>query len=453
MTGIKILHKSRDGRCKKTGGGVAIAFNTGSCIHKIRHLKHIGKEYEVLCATGRVAKVERVVVVFVVYLPPSMKSGELEALREGLAVEVGLVRQTIKDPIVIVNGDFNQRDISEALKDVGEYQLLQSGPTRGQNCIDLIYTNAGVSFVAEETRTLPPLRSGTGVNSDHRCVYAEALFKPTRNYRWISTLRRIRDKDKDEAFAADMAGWDWAGFDGDVDKMAADLSEVIGTLTEKHFPVARVRKRSNESPWITRKIRKLRKRKIRLFKKGGRSDSWWQTDRVMQEKIIESRNSFVDRLLEGGSNGRSFYAATRMLATAAPPDRWTVCDLFPGKAPADVCTEVLDFYGAISSEGDPPAMRAPRVLGGLGPFTRERTTELLRAAKRSDSRVDGDPLAHLVRLYPEAFAIPVAAIYNKMNESGYWPAPWKTEHLTIIPKNPNPSGLTVTFFFTADPKN
>ena len=110
--------------------------------------------------------------------------------------------------------------------------------------------------------------------------------------------------------------------------------------------------------------------------------------------------------------------------------------------PAEVCREVLDFYGNISNAEVPQLPDTPRVEGGLGPFTVERTTELLRAAEKSDSRVDGDPLAHLVRCYPEAFAVPVAAIYNTVNDRGYWPTSWKTEHLTIIPKNPNPSGLT-----------
>ena len=145
-------------------------------------------------------------------------------------------------------------------------------------------------------------------------------------------MRRVRDKDREEAFAADMVRWDWLGLTGYVDSMASNLQDAIQTLTEKHFPMARVRKRSNESPWITRKIRKLRRRKIRPYKKGERSDSWWQTELIMQAKIEESRSSFVDRLLESGTSRRSFYAATKMLSSAAPPDRWTVGDLFPGKA-------------------------------------------------------------------------------------------------------------------------
>ena len=119
--------------------------------------------------------------------------------------------------------------------------------------------------------------------------------------------------------------------------------------------------------------------------------------------------------------------------------QWSVGDLFPGMAPAKVCEEVLDFYGGISSKQSLPAPDVPHV--DLGTLPR-RTTELLRAAKKLDSRVDGDPLAHLVRCYPEAFSTPVVEIYNEINNTGYWPISWKTEHLTIIPKNPNQPGLT-----------
>ena len=224
----------------------------------------------------------------------------------------------MKDSIIVVNSDFNQRDISAALQDVDDFGVLSSGPNRGPNCIDLIHNNVAGSFAKDEVRTLPPLRSGSGIDSDHRCVYVEGLFKPARNFKWISTLRRVLDKDREEAFTADMVGWDWSGLTGDVDLMALDLRDAIQTLTERHFPVARVRKRSNESPWITLKIRKQWRRKLRLYKKGGRSDSWWQTDRIMQAKIEESRTSFVDRLLESGTSSRSFYVATKMLSSAAP---------------------------------------------------------------------------------------------------------------------------------------
>ena len=79
---------------------------------------------------------------------------------------------------------------------------------------------------------------------------------------------------------------------------------------------------------------------------------------------------------------------------------------------------------------------------GLPVYTETGVTELLRQAKKTDSRVKGDPLPHLVRGCPEGFAAPLANIYNKINHSSTWPKAWKTEYLTVIPKNPNPGDLS-----------
>ena len=79
---------------------------------------------------------------------------------------------------------------------------------------------------------------------------------------------------------------------------------------------------------------------------------------------------------------------------------------------------------------------------GLGEFTLGGTEALLGKVKKSSSAIEGNPLPNLVRTFPEDFAIPVAAIYNEINSSGVWPKSWKTEHLTVIPKNPNPSDLS-----------
>ena len=221
-----------------------------------------------------------------------------------------------------------------------------------------------------------------------------------------------------------------------------EIMQTIGTLTERHFPLVRVRKRSNESPWITRGIRRLWKKKIQIYKKEGRSQAWWNTDEILQKRIEDSRNEFVEKILAEGNSGRSFYAATKKLAKAAVVPQWSVRDLFVGREPKGVCREVLDYFGRIAAEPLPPIEGVQRCCGGLPVFTVERTEALLRNAKKTDSKVDGDPLPHLVRCHPAAFAAPIAAIYNRINDTGTWPTGWKTEHLTIIPKNPNPADLS-----------
>ena len=255
-------------------------------------------------------------------------------------------------------------------------------------------------------------------------------------------MRRSRDASSEAAFVEAMKNHDWSLMTGDADDMANHLEETINRLTDVHFPLERSRRRSTEHPWINRTIRKLWKKKIRIYKKGGKSDEWWSTDRVLQQKLEEARLGFVERLLEDGTKGRSFYAATKSLSSAAPAGKWQVSDMFPGVGPAEVGKEVLRYYSGICTDPVNPVEGVSKRDGGLGTFTEERTTELLRNAKKTDSRVDGDPLAHMVRRYPEAFVEPVSGIFNKINKEGIWPKSWKTEHITVIPKNPNPADLS-----------
>ena len=280
-----------------------------------------------------------------------------------------------------------------------------------------------------ESLTLPPLESSAGTASDHRCVVK---------------MRKLRDPNSESAFAKELQEWDWSELEEgvSVDTMWEVVRKAIDVLTEQHFPLVRVRKRSNESLWITRGIRRLWKKKIRIYKKEGRSQAWWDTDAIIQGKIEDSRNAFVEKILEEGNAGRSFFAATWKLAKAAVVPQWSVKDLFVGKQPKEICQDVLNYFGSIAAESSVPVTGVRRCQGGLPLFTTERTEALLKAAKKSDSRVDGDPLPHLVRCHPAAFAVPIAAIYNRVNDTGTWPADWKKEHLTVIPKNPNPADLS-----------
>ena len=358
-------------------------------------------------------------------------------------IEVGVALKSYRNPIVMVTGDFNHSDMSGALNEVGSFAAIPTGPTRGLNTIDIIHSN--VPEAHRETLVLPPLQGSDGTSSDHRCVYTEVEFPPERGYTWEVKMRRTRDAAREQAFAVDMACQDWNSmlYSGDVDEMTAKFEAKVGALTEKHFPLARTRKRSTEPPWITKRIKRLWKKKLRIYKKKGKNAVWWNTDHALQEAITEARTGFVDRILEDGNSGKSFYTAVKKLASPSSQAQWAVTDLYPGLPPAKVCHEILEFYGSIATAPSRPIPPAPEFRsGGLGLFSEERTASLLSATKKTESRVDGDPLSNLVWEYPSAFAAPVTAIYNAVNLTGKWPARWKTEHLTIIPKVPNPSGLS-----------
>ena len=213
--------------------------NAATCNFKQRQLKHIKKEHEVICAVGRVGKVARRVVVFVVYVPPSLRSQQLEELREAVATEVAAVKTSYCNPLIFVTGDFNHRDFGGALAKIDEgLTQIATDPTRGGNTIDLVYSNAGRDVV--ENRVLPPLQSDSGAVSDHKCLFLNTEVKEGRKFEWVVRHRRTRNQARDDAFAEELGDWDWSDLQPDhgVDAMTARLEEVVANLTEKHFPMA-----------------------------------------------------------------------------------------------------------------------------------------------------------------------------------------------------------------------
>lgn len=164
--GIRILHKSRKGRL--SGGGVAVAFNTGRCNSKQRNLKHIYKEHEVLCVVGRIWKIKRKFVVFSVYIPQNTRNQGHSEICDAILLEIAAVKVSYDDPIIIVGGDFNHSDLGGALEE--DFHRIVTALTRGGNMLDMIYTNVPNNVV--EQVVLPPLQSNTGMPSEHQCVFA-----------------------------------------------------------------------------------------------------------------------------------------------------------------------------------------------------------------------------------------------------------------------------------------
>ena len=320
--------------------------------------------------------------------------------------------------------------------------LIPTAPTRGSSLLDLAFTNIPDLVNLADVRA--PLESEAGATSDHGCVHVEAVVPVARDFVWTKRTVRKRSDSADERFAHDLSGTGW-DFDPDdePDRMVQMFEEKIATLTEKHYPLQTIRARSNEDPWITNGIRRRARRKKRLYKRQGRSEAWKRADIKLEREVAKKKQEFVDMLAD--EPDKSYYAAVMKLAGHTARKPWEVMSLFPDVCPEEAGSEVLDYFTNVG--GDEPPSPWPHITpggdGGLGDFTVPSVEDLLSGHKRVKSRVDGDPLPHLVHKYPGLFAHPMSAIFfNRINTSTKWPSGWKREHLTIIPKNPRPGDLS-----------
>ena len=186
-TGIRIIHKSRDGRRSgNRGGGVAFAFNTNTCNFKRKALMPRAGKFEILGVVGNVGKIPRRVVSFVVYIPPNTKAADLSEIREALAEEIAAAKISYKRPLIMVGGDFNPRDISSCLGDTEPLEPILTGPTRGESTLDVMYTNFGEQVKGSEV--VPALQTDHGTDSNTDASSSELHFPPpSHSSGWSNT--------------------------------------------------------------------------------------------------------------------------------------------------------------------------------------------------------------------------------------------------------------------------
>ena len=112
------------------------------------------------------------------------------------------MKRRLKDPYIIVSGDFNQWDAAAALQEFTDIRETVGGPTRGGRTIDRTFTNFYDNV--KEAGTLSPLQTdgedGHLRESDHRTCYVRAKLRRKERYRWMNYSYWYNNKESAKLF-------------------------------------------------------------------------------------------------------------------------------------------------------------------------------------------------------------------------------------------------------------
>ena len=441
-TNLKIIYKNRPrGRTglRKVGGGVSIVFDKSKCSLKERKIE--GNKFELVLAVSKVGKIARQVAIFCVYLEPRMKVAEVAELCELLAEEI-LRLKAKGDPLIMVGGDINRKDISEAFKDFPDIKRSNHAPTRGDACLDVMFSNS--RHINDST--WPPLETDSGIQSDHKCVLFDCREEIVKNFKWIRREARKHTDAALEEYGRELAMADWGSILGQ-NLSAAEMIEKFqawnDAVTERLFPVVSFRCRDNEPPWITNGIRKLAKHKMRVYKREGKSNLWRRLQAQVDALVEGSMADFVTGIEQAGPNTRKYFQAVKQLGSAAATvPSWELTDLFPGctgeeagERAAGYFTRITDTFEPLRDDDDFPVAPARQ------PLSLEDVAKRLSAAKKPCSQVKGDLLPRVMKKHHQLVVAPVTLIFNAVLREGKWPDAWKEETTVVIPKVANPETL------------
>ena len=442
---VTLIYKNRPARKstfrRKACGGVVLAFNSRTCSFKER--KIAGNTFEIVSAEGFVEGIRRKIVTYAIYIPPQTRADAMRKLCEVIANDISLAATQSNNPLLMMMGDFNRKCFRSAYEHMQGVCELQSGPTRGAERLDLCFTNADQNNCT--TEVTPPLESETGTASDHACLVVSVKLRREKNFEWIKVKARKRTQKAVDKFGDDIRAIDWKDLLGD-----APASEMVGllhgrldSLMDKNFPVRTFKRRSNSHLWMTNGIRARLKNEMKVFRKEGRSVSWRAQKKETRARIEEKKQQFISDTISQakGDEQAAYYRAVKSLGTPSAPVKWDVKTMFPGEDENAIAKKVVKYFAAVSKEFTPLTPSTTNEGTNFRKLAEHEVAVRIKKAKKPRSGLPGDIFPELLTKYAEDLSVPLTIIYNKVLKTADWPAQWKNEHITVIPKKKKPQGL------------
>ena len=177
-TGYGFIRKDRQETGQESrGGGVAIVYKKSNI--EMTQLKVQGK-FEIVASLGRRTGQKRKIVTIGAYIPPAADAETSKEFLNEIANAVRRFKTKYCSPYFIIAGDFNKRKIAKELKEFCDIKLVKTGPTRGRQSLDLIFTNFP-QFI-KNCGTLPALFNAEGTCSDHLAVHLHARVPRVPDY-------------------------------------------------------------------------------------------------------------------------------------------------------------------------------------------------------------------------------------------------------------------------------
>ena len=425
---------------KSRGGGVAVVFNKNTVVLKESY--KFGKNQEVVCGTGRWITGGIKVAVISIYIAPKTTSPELAQLKLSITEKMERIRADLGECVFFVAGDMNRRDISECFINFPTLNKLPSGATRGQSVLDVCYSNVRNIF---ETKICCPVEDDEGRKSDHAVCFFKAGKEKLHTYETRTFKSRKYTKEREELFGMELNKVNWDSLAGlDPDQAVTKLNEELGRIVDDIFPLKEHKVRTCDKPWVTKRIKRLLRRKKRAFKRRGKDDYYRRKRDIAEDEIRLNRERFFDGVksrMMTTKNPKEYYRAVKHLVSEEAPRKWSVLGMFPNQTQEEVAEKAADFFNQISLEFVPIPHPVRRDISHLAPSTRE-IIDKIRKMKKPNSQVHGDIDKRLVTRYAPMLAVPLRHIFCSVFRETSWPKAWKNETVTLLPKKRAPENLS-----------
>ena len=232
--------------------------------------------------------------------------------------------------------------------------------------------------------------------------------------------------------------------------MVAAFENYTSSLVDTIFPEKNVTISNLDQPFITEELNMLRRHRIRIYNKQGRSQKYLEVRNHFETKLKLAAKKYWLRVLQEAASGKSTnsYAALKKLELGSVENK--VNFTLPshaeeGLSPEQSAERLAVYFSKISQEFEPinpdkfPPYIKKRLQEGKTDPSKPvlldwQVYKKLMSSKKPNSLVPGDLPVKLVKEFTPELAKPVATIYNRITQTAEYPRQWVVEYQLCIPK-------------------
>ena len=350
-----------------------------------------------------------------------------------------------------IAGDTNELKLNSILNLNPKLVQVVTKPTRidpktgVEVILDPVITTLSAFY--QEPLCLDPLDSDpdkNGKKSDHRIV----LFKPISviNNKSARITREIKVRPIPASGVEKMQTWlmdqTWANvYEAVTAHEKADVfQKCLIEQFELIFPEKTRKINSDDAPWMTQKLKKLDRKRKRIYNKERRSGKWSEMNQTFKKEVKNAKESFYRNMIADLRKKKpsQWYSSLKRITGFDQKSEKVIIEEINHLTDEKQAESIADFFSSIPNEYE--ALKNDDIE--VPHFDKENIPQFhpsqvwlkLTKLKTNKATVRGDLPAKLIKEFAAYFAEPLTDIINTSLRRGEYPQTYKYEISTPVPK-------------------
>ena len=355
----------------------------------------------------------------------------------------------------ILAGDTNDLKLQPILNLSPNMKSLVKEPTRKNpdKILDNIITDMGKWY--QSPKCVPPLDADPGSGgkpSDHLIVIMEPISvlnnKPSRTKREI-LVRPLKQSGIDMfAHWINKQTWEEVLRANTVDEKTEVLQKILLNKVDEYLPQKVLKISSDDQPFITEKLKCLKRKKSREYNKNRRSKKWHDLNKKYKKEVSLSKKQFYNNIIKDlkKSMPAQWYSKLKRLCSydqqKSDP---IIVDSIKHLSDLEQAEIITDKFAKVSQEYDQlktEDIKFPEFNDSQIPkFLPQEVSMYLQKVKVNKSVPPGDIPPKLIKQFAVPLSVPLCDIINSSIRLGKWSKLYKAESVTPVPKVFPPKGI------------